>query len=351
MGICDRLVGIGSAARNIVQSPAGRDLAAALELTPSALLQLVQNNLAGLERLCQRRPTAAGMLVRMLDGEFPPASPANSPEPGVYENCRVEVGADGIRRVVCPQQAPEGGCGCGCCPTPATNANCLPSEPTYAPCTVDQICTMYEMAPFTASTTMAATPPPAGTDQTRLFQRVSATRYQLIILPIAAANMSCLEAISVKFVTLGVGVMQVPAALGYQCSRLRQDPQGQWVWAWDAPKTVYSPFFIITNERCTCPPKALCCCQVYNGPVRVIVDVDVEPAVGDLVTITAAFTKNNCGQIQCKPCDPQPLCGLQLLRDTYTDANNVATSPHSYLWGGLGLPPQSAVLSYPGVFT
>jgi hypothetical protein len=343
MSLCSLLANAGPAARNLLATSEARNLAVVLGVNPAGLLGLAR---AGtLDQLCAGMPGAAPLAAALMANGLDPSA-ANGE---VYENCRVVRMPDGTMRVQCPDAAPGGACGCGnncppgCIPATQTgNANCMPADPTFAPCTVEQICSSYKYAPITASWAGIFSAPIPPADTQFLFQRVSLTRYVMTILPIGVASRNCLT--SVQVIVGGTEVK--PAAVAYTCSRLRQQPEGQWVWTWDTPTWIYGPAMVMTDGRCTCPPGSLCCCQVYNGPSRVIVDLANSPGDVALVTVTAAFGKDACGEAQCGPCPPGLICGTQLTAASYIGAGapGPVLGSHSYLWGG-GLPPQEPVLN------
>ena len=347
MDICAKLQAAGPRLRAILASPEGRALADAIDMTPASLAGLVASGSSVVNALCDSGPAADA--AARLDALLGRRS-QGTPRAGMYESCRVIVDDDGTTRVICPEQTPAGECGCGknppkCPPTTTGNGNCLPSDPHYAPCTVANICTSYKYAPFTAS--WAGAPLAVGADGEPAFlvQRVTTTRYMITILPIGVASKICLDSISIVSGPLATPVAVPAAALGFQCSRLHTDPAGVWVWAWDTASWIYAPKLTITDGRCQCPPGAMCCCQTYDGPVRFIVDLVKAPLDTDTTTFTVSFTRENCGEAQCGPCPPGPLCGLTLLHNTYLNTASVDIGAHTYLWGA-GLPPQEPILRY-----
>lgn len=345
-----------SALRALIMGPRGRALAAALGIKPGALAGAAARG--ALASLCgSSRPGVAQAVAMLEEGAAAVIrSVASDNDNGgtavqQLDNCKVFYDAAGNMRVQCPQPS-NGACGCNACTRP--NTNCIPAEPSFAPCTVDSVCKAYKLAPFTASIVIA--PPTGNTEPVSLFERVSATRFILTVLPIGASSKLCMTSIAVQIRTgAGIDVVVVPQSAGFSNARLRKNPQGTWVWAWDTPQVVYGPNFTITDMRCTCPPGELCSCQVYNGPTRVQFDLLASQlTAGEVLSVTIGYFRENCGLVQCAPCEPGDLCNYTELRATYGGPGDTQYAPQSYLWTTLGngntIPPQEPVLSYAGNF-
>lgn len=321
--------------RDVANSSGGRRLAASLGMNMPRLV----------------RAMATGALDQALRGsrlDDAPVEQMYNECPGTeYGGCTVVRDAAGaIVRVDCPDQGGSGG-DCGC--STSTNANCVTGEPQFAPCTLEQACLAYRYAPFSARSLGAGIVPG---EPLSLFQRQSATRWALTILPVAARNLSSLESIGVSVATLPAAI----AAVSFQTSELRRNPQGQWVWAWNTPIWVYGPMMEIKDGRCMCPPGSLEGRAAYNGPIRVSFELVTAPLAVEEVVVTVSPKRIEClepdrddsGKIVCP--EPAELCGLTELRDSYTNAVGVPIPRTQYLWG-TGLPPQEPVLNYLGIYT